>query len=289
MNGITIQPSGKSLSEYLPPGAFRTDDHRYYFNGQGPLPGVTSVLDIISKPDLLKWKVSEAARQAVLNWPVTARKIAEEGTDEAIKWVLSLVDDRRDKAAILGSAVHLLADDYARMPAGGQEKPSESQNLSLEVIPYLEAYKGFLARYSASNIVSSEKMVWSANGYGGTYDLLMLIDGELWLIDIKTSKGYYPEFGLQLAAYRWADAIILEGDPRPYPMPTVIKTGVLHLRPDKYPKLGWSLIEYPTIYESDYMAFLGALELHKWRLEGRFSRQNLKQMTVAVTEATEGH
>ena len=37
--------------------------------------------------------------------------------------------------------------------------------------------------------MSSEKIVWSLNGYAGTYDLLIMIDGELWLIDIKTGKG----------------------------------------------------------------------------------------------------
>ena len=31
-------------------------------------------------------------------------------------------------------------------------------------------------------------MVWSLNGYAGTYDLLIMIDSELWLLDIKTGK-----------------------------------------------------------------------------------------------------
>ena len=93
----------------------------------------------------------------------------------------------------------------------------------------------FLDRYSRSAFVSTEKAVWSLNGYGGTYDLLMMIDGELWLIDIKTGKGLYPEFALQLAAYRWADYIILPGDPTTYDMPNVDSTGVLHLRPELIP------------------------------------------------------
>jgi hypothetical protein len=99
---------------------------------------------------------------------------------------------------------------------------------------------------------------------------------HLWLIDIKTSKGYYPEYGLQLAAYRWADSIILPGDPREYPMPEVHRSGVLHLRPDQY-KEGWRLIEYPITYEKDYMTFLGALEIYKWRKEGRFTKTNLRK------------
>ena len=108
-------------------------------------------------------------------------------------------------------------------------------------------------------------MVWSLNGYAGTYDLLMMIDQELWLIDIKTGKRIdYPEYALQLAAYRWADSIILEGNPLQYEMPNVERTGILHLRPDTY-KAGYCLYEVPTTYESDYMTFLGLLEAYKWK------------------------
>ena len=102
---------------------------------------------------------------------------------------------------------------------------------------------------------------------------------DLWLLDIKTSKGYYPEYGLQLAAYRWADSIILEGNPSPWPMPVIHHAGVLHLRPDQYPDTGWRLIEYPITYEKDYMSFLGALEVYRWRKEGRFLKSVLNPVT----------
>jgi hypothetical protein len=129
-------------------------------------------------------------------------------------------------------------------------------------------------------VVSSEKAVYSLNGYCGTYDLLVLFECDchrgLWLIDIKTSKSYYPEYGLQLAAYRWADYIVLPGDPHLYPMPDIQHTGILHLRPDQYQE-GWRLIEYPTTYEDDYLVFLGALEAFRWRKANRFSKSVLNQ------------
>jgi hypothetical protein len=100
---------------------------------------------------------------------------------------------------------------------------------------------------------------------------------DLWLIDIKTSKGYYPEYGLQLAGYRWADYIILEKDPTLYPMPQIQRTGVLHLRPDQYPDTGWRLIEYPTTYEKDYLAFLACLEIHQWKEAKRFTKSQLSK------------
>jgi len=162
------------------------------------------------------------------------------------------------------------------MPSGASETAYKGFQVSDDTIPYLEAYRGFLARYSASSIVSSEHAVWSLQGYAGTYDLLMMIEDELWLLDIKTSgKGPYPEWGLQLAGYRWADYIVLENDPVLYPMPQIQRAGVLHLRPDLYLDTGWRLIEYPITKALDYRAFLSALELWRWRDSKRFTKSKL--------------
>ena len=40
--------------------------------------------------------------------------------------------------------------------------------------------------------------------YGGTCDIVAQIKDEMWMIDLKTSKGIYPEFIIQLAAYSHA-------------------------------------------------------------------------------------
>ena len=151
--------------------------------------------------------------------------------DDAVKWALQMVRNNRDKAASIGSGVHLLAD----MASRASESDSKTFQTSEEERPYLQAFRDFSDRYSRSSFVSSEKMVWSLNGYAGTYDLLMMIEDELWLLDIKTGKRIdYPEFALQLAAYRWADSIILPDNPTAYAMPDVERTGILHLRPDTY-------------------------------------------------------
>lgn len=266
-------------------GAYMTPKHRYYFNRQGPVPSVTTVLDVIDKPGVGIFKAKEAARAVWQKFSsLAAERIApvwtaESSEDEVVKWALQEADKARDTAADLGSSVHLLADLI-----GASETAPTAFQVSDDVYPYVNAFRDFLGRYSASSIVSSEHMVWSANGYAGTYDLIMQIEDpgfgshqpELWLIDIKTSgKGPYPEWGLQLAGYRWADSIILPGNPAPYPMPPVQRTGVLHLRPDLYPDTGWRLIEYPTTYEDDYIAFLAALELYTWKGKGRFTKSRL--------------
>jgi hypothetical protein len=246
----------------MPAGAFRTDDHRYYFNGNGPVPGATSVLEILDKPALATWKAQQAVKALFRGMIDPDKLLLFASEDDAVKWALAEVRKTRDTSASMGTAVHHLADMALRPP--GSDPTGWKVDESTQ--PYLDAYTAFVERYSASSFVSSEKMVWSLNGYGGTYDLLMMIDGQLWLIDIKTGKRIdYPEYRLQLAAYRWADSIILEGNPLSYPMPEIERTGILHLRPDAGYPLGYRLWDIPITYESDYITFLGLLEAWKWK------------------------
>ena len=277
VKGVTVSagvaPDGVALDTVPTIGGYRNSDHQYWFNGEGPLPSVTTILEVISKPAVGVFKAKEAAR-AVFHALATADAVADEVLpeieDQWVAYGLKESDKARDLAAELGSSVHLLAD-----LVGGSETASNGWQLSEQEKPYVEAYRDFLGRYGRSSIVSSEHMVWSLDGYAGTYDQLMMIDGELWIIDIKTSAhGPYPEWGLQLAAYAWAHWIIVPGQHAPHSMPAVMRFGILHLRPDLYPDTGWRLIEYPCT-SRDYGAFLSALDLWKWKKEGRFTKSAL--------------
>lgn len=252
--------AGKPDATISPIGAYATPDHRYYFNGIGPVPSVTTVLGILDKPAVGIWRAKGSARALLEADGFIPDEWSE---DERVGWALAQIDEYRDQAADLGSSVHLLANI-----AGRDESDSKAFPIGERELPYVDAFRRFLDRYSASNIVSSEHAVWSANGYGGTFDLIMRIDDELALLDIKTSSGAYAETALQLAGYRWADSIILPGDPHPYPMPAIDRCYVLHLRPDRYPDIGYRLIEYPVEYERDYISFLACLELYRWKRGG---------------------
>jgi len=51
-------------------------------------------------------------------------------------------------------------------------------------------------------LISSEDFVWSdKHKYAGTADLVVKMNGEIWLLDIKTSNSVHKSFDLQLAAY----------------------------------------------------------------------------------------
>jgi hypothetical protein len=50
--------------------------------------------------------------------------------------------------------------------------------------------------------IASERLVFShEHGFAGTADLVGTLNGRLALFDIKTGRGVYPEYKLQLAAY----------------------------------------------------------------------------------------
>jgi hypothetical protein len=246
-------------------GLYRTEDHRYYFNGDGPYPSVTTILRVIDKPALVTWAkrvVSEFAVQSHVNGELN-RKVTLLGQAQAAKWLASLPDYQRDVAADLGTSVHTLAD-----AAGRQEPPPDGFQLPEGTLPYLDAFRGYLDDLvtSGGQVVSSEHAVVNfAVGYGGTYDLIVALpeSRDLMLVDIKTSKGVYPETRLQLAGYSWGGYICLPGDPTPREMPTIQQYGILHLRPDQY-QSGWKL--YPQdVTPLDWEAFLAAFTLYQWK------------------------
>lgn len=251
-------------------GMYRTPDHRYYFNGAGPFPGVTSILGIIDKPALVEWAKRETAECAIRNLDLLDGLRSTGGDRLAVEWLKRIPDYQRDEAANRGTRVHAAADAYVN----GREL-----DLPIEDMPFLDAYRLFLERHNVS-IVAAELAVIGQTPYGyygGTLDLIADVDtdGELegdapgrhrWLIDIKTSKGTYRETALQLAAYGMAGFAGFAGDVVPYELPAVERYGVLHIRPDIYPTSqdgGYRLIEY-EVGPGTRAAFEAAYGLSQW-------------------------
>lgn len=245
----------------IPTGIYRTDKHEYFWNGDGPYPGVTGVIGVIDKPALAAWAKKATAECAIRNLDLLADMVRTGGDRMAVEWLKQIPDYERDQAADRGTRVHAAADAYAR---------DETIDLPVEDMPFLDAYRTALEREGLTIIASEFRIIGTAdelgNRYGGTGDLLAWLDGERWLIDVKTSSGTYRETALQLAAYGFADFIGFESDPMPYELPPVDRYGVLHIRPDKYPtpqEGGYRLIEY-EVTESTFEAFQAAYRLSQW-------------------------
>jgi hypothetical protein len=92
--------------------------------------------------------------------------------------------------------------------------PSTGQLEELTVEEY-DALASFVSWFKSVNptVLSNEITVWSdKHNYAGTVDLVCNIAGQPWIIDIKTSAQVWPEYELQVSAYK--HALELEDEPK---------------------------------------------------------------------------
>lgn len=229
-----------------PPLSRETDSGREYVNfltGE-VVPSVTTVMKMMAKPEIEDWKLRMAADCANLNWDEMTdwhparRKEAMTGAHEAYS---------SEKAA-LGTLVHSICESLIKGVPVGIPKEASS---------YVAQFGRFIME-KKPGFTESEFTVWNRRlEYAGTGDFLAVIGGKNVLVDIKTGKGTYPEYGLQLAALRHAEFLI-RPDCREEPMPRVDQLALLHLRPR-----GWKLI--PVREEAAcFAAFTAARTLFSW-------------------------
>jgi hypothetical protein len=142
----------------------RSEGH-FYRTPIGILPSVTTIMRLIPNPHLIAWK------SRTPNW----KKISSH-------------------AAYVGTKTHRTIERYLN-------DESLDELYCDEVSKPFAAFRDWQCT-SGFTLVDCERMIWSDNGYGGTVDLVGYINGALYLIDIKTSKAVYPDYSLQIAAYR---------------------------------------------------------------------------------------
>lgn len=161
-------------------------------------PSVTTILQVISKPALVRWAGKVAAESM------------KDNPEQSVKEAVASIYLNRNTAAGKGSQVHSLL-------ANGQPFPQELQG-------YKDAYD-LWERENGMYRMYREIIVWSDEyKYAGTADLIAAAPNHsIWLIDIKTG-GIYREHGLQLSAYAQAISECLGID--------VTHTGVLKLNAD---------------------------------------------------------
>lgn len=209
------------------------------------VPSVTTVLKVLHKPALDGWAAKIAAQYANDNWDDLT------GIDERerIRLIKTAHHDVSQKAADLGTLIHEICEKFAT--GQGSDIPKQAD-------AFINQFIGFLADVKPV-FLENEFTVWSRRyGYAGTADALALIDGQLTVIDWKTGRGVYPEYGLQLAALSHADFII-RADGTEVDLQPVTRHAVVHLRPRS-----WKFI--PVLEaEACFKAFLACKQLHYWQ------------------------
>lgn len=122
-----------------------------------------------------------------------------------------------------------------------------------EVRPYLEGWKQFCADSKFSSIHNEERLFHSKLMYAGTMDRMGEVNGELSIVDIKTSAVLKPAIGLQLVAYGMALKHCF-----PEYEDVKFKRYAVQLKKDG----GYRLQKYDD--ETDATAFVSALNTYNW-------------------------
>lgn len=163
--------------------------------------GVTGVLGIIAKPALVNWAASEAAKNAekALVARLGGKKSAKITLTE--KWISEVIAESKkkhekikDEAAGVGTKCHEYFDKFIR----GEELP----DVTNEIWPAIKAFRVWFESSNLSLVAGDTDVASLAYEYGGALDAIAVDEhGDFVLVDFKTSKGVYSEYGLQVAAY----------------------------------------------------------------------------------------
>ena len=163
------------------------DKNHLHILDDKPLHGVTTVLSVISKPQLISW----AARMAT----------------EYVRDILKSMDDleivleeaknahrrKKEKAGDWGTAVHLAIEEWI--------KDNKEPKLKGEQKMVFDKFKNW-AKENKVEFLESEKHLYSKELWvGGIVDLVLMMDGKKYIGDIKTSSGIYNEAFFQMGAY----------------------------------------------------------------------------------------
>jgi len=150
-------------------------DRRVYKRGEGVYyPSVTTILQYMPKNKFFETWMKDVGHNADL----IMRKAGKEGTQvhEAAEQLVE------------GKEISWM-DDYGRA--------KYSQVVWEMILKFADFWKTH-----KPELISSEQFVWSdEHKFAGTADIVCKMNGEVWLIDIKTSNSIHKSYDLQLASY----------------------------------------------------------------------------------------
>ena len=128
--------------------------------------------------------------------------LADKGWDEA--------EAIKQAAGTKGSKVHLaianiLSGEEVRIDSKFENKETgQMEELTLEECDCILSFKAWFEAVKPKVIAWESAIFSDQYNYAGTIDLICEIDGEYWVVDFKTGQYIWPEYELQVSAYRRA-------------------------------------------------------------------------------------
>lgn len=255
-----------------------------FYTWQGrDYPSVTTLRRMAGLPHSLHhWTISQVILRAVAQFDELQAMLTRERrprervleknrAEEASKWLRAAATEERDASAALGTAVH----DAAALGLNLESVPEN-------VRPRLRQFRHWLS-VAKPEILGTEFQVFNLSvGYAGTVDLLVRFgDGSIWLLDLKTGNGVYPEHLLQVLFYTLAE-FVGQDDVRNEHLTQLLHSvsgaAVLHLADDH-----WQFIRLNADAEA-WKAARGLLAFASWMHQ----HPSIADVTVGTRKGSAG-
>lgn len=171
--------------------------HAYFLDGK-PLNGVTTILKVIAKPALIQWSANMAV-DFLQNVIKVGVPYAELQLSEWFREAKTAHRKKKEEAGASGTDVHSTIETLLKRQIGANKGLMGADEKS--DIPQVENFIAW-ARNNEVTFLESEKRLFSEKyWYAGTADIICEIKGKLYVGDVKTGSGIYPEHFIQASAY----------------------------------------------------------------------------------------
>jgi len=182
---------------------YNDEKHTYMVEGK-QVPAVTRVVDAVSPKNLTEWAAMAGAdwwannyeESTGLPWKerMEMQSFLYDGIRHAHKWISR-------EAQNIGSDVHKWIELWIKFKIHGG---SAVADYPYEVKTPMENFHKWVESREVEWIDSEKKVYSKFWNYAGTIDALAKINGELYVIDFKTSAKIYKEYYLQIYGYAQA-------------------------------------------------------------------------------------
>ena len=197
---------------------FYPKSHRYKIDGEW-VKSVTSVVNQLNKGDSLNLWYGKKAVEAV----VEMFKLWDTVTDQDILQRYDAGSKARDEKADFGNRVHEAVSHYIREVIKGNHEDAdkilncasdEDKHVSNAITSFRMWEDSFEPEYMNEELVTlySDEGIIAGVGdntspllYVGTLDIKCKINGETYIVDMKTSKHIYESHKIQVCAYGKAE------------------------------------------------------------------------------------
>lgn len=194
--------------------------------------------------------------------------LAEKGWDES-QAIKSAAGDK-------GSKIHAAISDMLKGKTVKMEdkyvnnSTEQMEELTVEEYEAVISFKDWFTEVKPKVLAFDYVVINERDGYAGTVDLKCEINGEVWLIDFKSGQYVWPEYELQVSAYKMADTDAIK------------KIGILQVG-YKRNKNKYKFTEV----ENKFDLFLAAKKIWKNETEGQVPSQKDLPLEVSLPTGKE--